>query len=190
MMYGGFLVGFLVVVAAERAYERRFFHRAVRGERKMEWSYRALHSLMITIWIVTAVEYFSMKRPICWWATGVGLALFVIALVVRLTAIRELGRFWSLYLEIRPEHELITTGIYRYLRHPAYLAIMLEVIAVPLVGNAYYTLILSIGVYIPILLIRWHGEEREMVVRFGERYTQYCREVPAFLPSLRPGTRR
>jgi protein-S-isoprenylcysteine O-methyltransferase Ste14 len=105
-----------------------------------------------------------------------------LALVVRLWAIRTLGRYWSLHLEIRQDHQLVTEGVYRHMRHPAYSAIMLEVVSVPLVANAYGMLVFAIGWYVTLILLRWHREEREMVSKFGEQYEQYRREVPAFVP--------
>ena len=181
-----FVVVFLVVAIAERLHERRFSQRAVRGERRMEWSYAALHSFHALIFAATAVEYFLRRRDLTWAVTGVGLALFVVAMIVRVTAIRALGRFWSLHLEIRQEHKLITEGVYRYLRHPAYSAIMLEVISVPLVANAYVALALAVCAYVPLLLLRWRREEIEMIDKFGDEYVRYRRQVPAFIPYRRP----
>ena len=148
----------------------------------MEWSYRALHGSYAAVFIVSAVEYFWRRQDLSLPATVTGLGLFLIALVVRLTAIRTLGKFWSLHLEIRPEHELVTHGIYRYLRHPAYLAILLEVASVPLAVNAFYALALTLAVYVPLLGLRWRREEQEMIAKFGEQYLRYREEVPAFLP--------
>ena len=111
-----------------------------------------------------------------------GLVGVAVALVVRLAAIRALGRFWSLHLEIRPDHALVTEGIYARLRHPAYAAIMLEVVAIPCVANAYGMLGVGLLVYIPLLLVRWRNEERSMVEKFGDRYVQYQRTVSAFFP--------
>ena len=176
------LVVFLLVATAERIWERRYSRQAKRGEQRMPWCYTALHSLHITIFAATGVEYFWLRRTPLWSVTGLGLGLFVVALVVRLTAVRTLGKYWSLHLEIRPDHQLITDGIYRHLRHPAYSAITLEMLAVPLVGNSYYTLALAAGGFIPLLLVRWHREEQEMVKKFGERYVQYRQAVPAFIP--------
>ncbi len=167
---------------AERFYERRYSHEAVRGKRKMEWSFAAFHTLHVLIYIITAVEVLWFHRPACWAVTAVGIALFLVSATVRLIAIRTLGKFWSLHLEIREGHRLVTGGIYQYMRHPAYAAIMLEVVSIPLVGNAYGALVIGLGMYIPLLLIRWHREEREMVSKFGEQYEQYRREVPAFVP--------
>ena len=114
------LLGFLVFAIAERLYERRFSRQAKRGDVKMLWSYAAFHILHALIYVGTGVEYF-LRRP------TVNAPLFAVSLGVRLTAIRTLGRFWSLNLEIRGDHQLVREGIYRYMRHPAYSAIMLEV---------------------------------------------------------------
>jgi protein-S-isoprenylcysteine O-methyltransferase Ste14 len=180
--YDWFVTFFLVFALLERTYERRYSNQAIRGERKMEWSYVLLHGSYMVIFILSAVEFFWRRHGLKWPVSIAGLVLFVIALVVRLTAIRALGKFWSLHLEIRPEHQLVTQGIYQYLRHPAYLAIMLEVVSVPLVVNAFYTLMMTVGVYVPLLLLRWRREEKEMIGKFGEQYVEYCRRVPAFLP--------
>ena len=182
MHFTGFVMIFLIGALIERLYEWRFSHQAERGQRKMEWSYTALHSLYLAVFAGAAAERLLYPHPVQWWVSGVGGGLFIISMVVRLTAIRTLGRFWSLHLEIRDQHQLVTEGIYRYLRHPAYSSIMLEVIAVPLVANAYGSLLLSVGAYLPVLLARWRREEREMIGRFGEQYVAYRQRVPAFFP--------
>jgi len=167
---------------AERTFERRYSQRAVRGERKMDWSFTAFHTLHVVIYVGTAAERLWFQRPVCWPVTVVGLGLFLISAIVRFTAIRTLGKFWSLHLEIREGHQLIRGGIYQYVRHPAYAAIMLEVLAIPLVGNAYAALAVAAGLYIPLLFIRWRREEAEMVAKFGRQYERYRQEVPAFIP--------
>jgi protein-S-isoprenylcysteine O-methyltransferase Ste14 len=173
---------FIIGAAVERFAERRFSHQAVRGERRMAWSYRVLHPLHIAIYLGAVAEFYGLARPVRLPVVGLGLGLFAVSLAVRLTAIRALGKFWSLHLEIRDGHRLVTEGIYRYVRHPAYLAIMLEVVALPVVGGCWFTLLFAVLAYIPMLLLRWHTEEREMVAKFGEQYQRYQREVPAFLP--------
>jgi len=141
-----------------------------------------LHTL---IFLGGVAEYFLRRAPLDWRVVAVGVVGHAISLVVRRSAIRTLGRFWSLHLEIRPGHELVREGIYQHVRHPAYSAIMLEVIAVPLAINAYVMLVVAVGLYIPVLLARWAGEEREMVAKFGDQYREYQRTTPAFLPRLR-----
>ena len=178
------LLGFLTFAIIERLYERRFSQSAKRGDVKMSWSYTAFHVLHALIYIGTDVECFLFPRTVNYALTGGGLVLFCVSLWLRLCAIKTLGQYWSLNLEIRKDHQLIREGIYQHMRHPAYSAIMLEVVAIPLVGNAWFTLMLSVFVYIPLLLARWSVEEKEMVGKFGEQYETYRERVPAFWPAL------
>ncbi len=175
---------FLVCAIVERLYERRFSNQAVRGAVKMSWSYAAFHVLHALIYVLSGWEFFYWRRDgdFSWAIAGVGLALFAVSLIMRLMAIRTLGKMWSLNLEIREGHQLVTAGIYQWMRHPAYSAIMAEVIAIPLVANAYITLLIPLLLYVPLLLTRWRREEREMITKFGRQYEEYRRQVWAFLP--------
>ena len=178
------LLGFLTFAIIERLYERRFSQSAKRGDVKMSWSYTAFHILHALIYVGTGVECFLFPRTVNYTLAGAGLALFCVSLWLRICAIKTLGQYWSLNLEIRKDHQLVREGIYQYMRHPAYSAIMLEVVAIPVVGNAWFTLMLSVFLYIPLLLARWSVEEKEMVGKFGEQYETYRERVPAFWPAL------
>ena len=68
------------------------------------------------------------------------MGLFVAANVIRVMAIRALGRFWSLHVEIREPHQFVQDGPYRIVRHPVYSSFVIEHIAIPLVGNAWWSL--------------------------------------------------
>jgi len=122
-----FIVGFLVCAAIERLYERRYSTRAARGEREDELVLRCVSQSAHRDFSADRRGEFLLAACCLLPVTLAGLVLFVVAVAVRVTAIRALGRFWSLHLEIRQDHQLITEGIYGSLRHPAYLAIMLEV---------------------------------------------------------------
>ena len=93
-----------------------------------------------------------------------------------------LGKFWSLHIEIREQHQFVRSGIYGSIRHPAYLSFVLEHIAVPLAGNAWWALAVTVVVYVPVLLWRWHTEELALCAKFGESYRAYQREVGAWWP--------
>lgn len=177
-----FVVVFWVLAGVERWYERRYSEQAQRGDTKAAWSYLLLHGFYIGVFVVSLVEYFGLRRQLCWPVTVVGLAIFLAALVIRLAAIRTLGRFWSLHVEIRQEHRLVREGIYKHMRHPAYSAMALEIVAIPLVANAYLTTVLGVVTFIPMLLLRWRREERELIGKLGEPYVRYRNEVCAFFP--------
>jgi protein-S-isoprenylcysteine O-methyltransferase Ste14 len=182
MNFGACLVVFLLAAGLERLWETGASRRAVRGEKRQPWTFFVFLLLQVAIYALTAVEYSAAGRPVVWPVTVVALMVFGLATWLRLVAVRTLGKYWSLHLEIRPDHQFVTEGIYRHVRHPAYAAIMAEVISIPLVGNAYYTALFALLTYVPLLLFRWRQEEVEMIAKFGGPYRRYCREVPAFLP--------
>lgn len=77
--------------------------------------------------------------------------------------------------------ELVTNGIYKYVRHPQYSGFALMIIGFLIQWPTIITLLMA-----PILLVMYvklaKKEEKKMVELFGEKYTEYCKQVPAFIP--------
>ena len=72
-----------------------------------------------------------------WWPALV--VAFLAAQVVRYWAIASLGRRWNTRILVLPGAPLVATGPYRYLRHPNYVAVVIELAVVPLVFEAWVT---------------------------------------------------
>lgn len=179
-----FFAIFMFVATVWRGWETFRKQGSVRGQTRMLWSFYVLFALSCAVFGGTILEFCLVRRPFHWWPAGLGAGLFVVANVVRMTAIRTLGKFWSLHIEIREQHQFVRDGIYRHVRHPAYLSFVLEHVAVPLAGNAWWSLALAVFVYVPLLLWRWREEERELCAKFGESYRAYQREVGALFPRV------
>jgi protein-S-isoprenylcysteine O-methyltransferase Ste14 len=176
------VLAFLAVVGLQRLLETFKRRGTLPGQQQMRWSFLAFFILHTTIMSGALVEFLFLRRTLVWPATVAGLVLYAASLVVRNVAIRTLGKFWSLQIEIRAEHQFIREGIYRFLRHPAYLAITLEVLSIPLTVNAWWTMGLAAATYVPLLVWRLRVEERALVEKFGEPYRAYQREVGALWP--------
>ena len=160
-----------------------------RGHVSMSWSFYGLFALSCVIFGGTAAEFFLVQREYNVWLAGLGLVMFVFANLLRRNAIHTLGRYWSLHIEIRERQPFVREGPYRYVRHPAYAAFVLEHIAVPLVGNAWWSLAVALLAYLPLILWRLTKEETALAQTFGEAYRAYQREVGALIPRL-PAVRR
>ncbi|MGH7320714.1 MAG: methyltransferase family protein [Candidatus Rokuibacteriota bacterium] len=84
----------------------------------------------------------------------------------------------------RGRDALVTTGLYRSLRHPQYLGLILIVLAFNLQWPTLPTLLMA-----PILIVMYvrlaRREDRELATRFGEAFLDYAARTPAFLPRLR-----
>ena len=80
--------------------------------------------------------------------------------------------------------ELITQGIYSFIRHPRYLVGGLLIAAAAFLSN-YLAVYLVLLAYIPFIYAVVVFEERELKTRFGTTYEEYCMKVPRFVPRLR-----
>jgi len=136
------------------------------------------------VWIVSPLFAFAdyPLRPLPF---AIGCGLLAAGLWVFHRSHADLGTNWSVTLEVREHHRLVTEGIYRRVRHPMYLALFLyalgQTLALPnwLAGPSY---LVAFGV---LYLLRVGHEERMMLDAFGAEYEQYARETPRVIPRIR-----
>src|SRR5882724_4951938 len=98
-------------------------HERVRERVLMAISFSGLFAIP-AIYVVTGAPRFAsypFQPPLAW----LGAVVLVLALALFFHTHRRLGRFWSVTLEIRQDHGLVTDGIYRFVRHPMYSAYFL-----------------------------------------------------------------
>jgi protein-S-isoprenylcysteine O-methyltransferase Ste14 len=113
-----------------------------------------------------------------------GAVLFALSLVLFYRTHRDLGRFWSVTLEIRHAHALVTRGVYRYVRHPMYAAFFVWAIAQALLlPNVVAGLAGLIG-FGTLFAFRVSREERMMEERFGADYRDYAARTRRIIPGV------
>lgn len=114
----------------------------------------------------------------------IGAGLILLGLVIRLSAINQLKRFFTINVAIRDNHRLVTDGWYRYIRHPAYAGGILSFIGC---GICYGNL-LSLGIialpYILLILDRIQIEEAILLARFGDSYAEMQRHTKKLIPFI------
>ncbi len=102
----------------------------------------------------------------------IGLALMMIGFGIMIVAQVTLGRFYSSTLIIREHHQLITHGIYHFIRHPIYLGLILISTGIPIISSSLPGLLIMFGL-IPVVLMRIKLEERLLIEEFGDSYRAY-----------------
>lgn len=125
-----------------------------------------LHSSFL---LACALEAALAHRP---FITALGypmLALALAAQALRYWAIASLGRYWNVRVIVVPGADVVVKGPYRHLRHPNYLAVIVEGIAIPLIHTAWITAIGFTLLNAALLHVRIRCEERALTEHCGYR---------------------
>ncbi len=122
--------------------------------------------------------------PVRIWQPWAGLLVFAIALWTFRRTHSELGRNWSVTLEVRANHSLITDGIYRYIRHPMYTAFWLWALAQALLLPNWVAGFAGIVGFGTLYLFRVGREEEMMLETFGDQYREYMKRTRRIIPGL------
>lgn len=118
----------------------------------------------------------------------IGAALCGWALWLFLRSHATLGLNWFVSLELRKGHELVTTGVYRRIRHPMYAAIWGWCLAQPLVFHNWivgWAFSVSFGL---MYFLRVPREEQMMVEHFGQEYVRYMARTGRVIPKIGVGS--
>jgi protein-S-isoprenylcysteine O-methyltransferase len=113
-----------------------------------------------------------------------GLIVLVIALAIRWTAIYTLGKSFSSNVAILDSQKLNRSGLYRYVRHPSYLGLLLVFLAVGLHSRNSISFFIAVVPTTAALLYRIRVEESALLRAFGEEYASYSKQVSRLIPGL------
>ncbi|WP_307439712.1 isoprenylcysteine carboxyl methyltransferase family protein [Bacillus sp. V2I10] len=91
------------------------------------------------------------------------LPIILITQVIRYWAVFSLGTFWNTKIIIVPDLEVVAKGPYRFMRHPNYLVVAVEILFLPIFFQAYATAILFTVLNAAILTIRIPAEEKALM---------------------------
>lgn len=94
--------------------------------------------------------------------------LFVIAQIMRVWCIVSLGKFWNTKIIVLPKVVKIKKGPYKYMKHPNYLIVFVELFTIPAMFGAYITAILFPILHLLLLTIRIPAEDRALGRRVGQ----------------------
>src|SRR5262245_3137618 len=96
----------------------------------------------------------------------------------------DLGQNWSVSLEIREGHQLVTRGVYRHIRHPMYASIWLWAFAQGMLLQNWLAGWLVAPVFAVIYSLRTPREEQMMCDTFGDQYRDYMRRTGRLFPRI------
>lgn len=182
------LAGTLVIIAIRAPHGRRSgsvkvatSHKTPRetGLLLLAW----VGFLVPLIWVASSVfsfaEYLLDAGPLI-----AGGTCLVIGLWLFYRSHADLGTNWSITLEVREEHRLITQGVYRRIRHPMYLALVLYSVGQALVIPNWVAGPSNLMAFAILFALRVGAEERMMIEGFGDEYVAYSARTKRLIPGV------
>jgi methyltransferase len=176
--------GLLVLVALERLYELRLSNRharALMSRGAVELGaghYPVMVALHTGFLLACLVEPWASARTFQPWLGGAALTLVLGAQGLRYWAIRTLGERWNTRIIVLRGAAPVTGGPYRWLRHPNYVAVVVEGLALPLVHGAYWTAGLFTVANAALLWVRIRAEEQALGPTWEEAFSTHPRFIP------------
>ena len=184
------LAGFVIVVPIG------IYHRlkSRTGEKLDRWQEGLFILVTLRLMGLAAnaglIAYFINPNCMAWaalplpaWLRWTGIGLGVMAGLLLVWTLRRLGRNLTDTVVTRKEHTLVTTGPYRWVRHPFYCSAALAVLANSLAAANWFLFVTG-GSVILLLAIRARKEEQNLIARFGDAYRSYMQQTGRFVPRL------
>ncbi|HEY3450650.1 MAG TPA: isoprenylcysteine carboxylmethyltransferase family protein [Myxococcales bacterium] len=181
----------LTVLAGERLVElvlsRRHaaWAKARGGIEVGRGHFRFMALLHTGLLVGCAAEVLLLGRPFYLFLAAPLLVLGLLAQGLRYWAVATLGPLWNVRVIVVPGTVAVERGPYRWVRHPNYVAVVVEGIAVPLLHTAWITALAFTVLNAALLVVRIRCEERALATHMG--YAERFGERPRFLPRLLGG---
>jgi len=124
----------------------------------------------------------SLPEPVLW--VIVGLAIAWAGMLLRLWAVLTLGRSFTTTVVVRAEQTVVTGGPYRFVRHPAYLGVLILLLGFGLALGDLASAVAMIVLPTLGLLWRIRVEEAGLRAELGDRYIEYCKGHARLIPGI------
>jgi methyltransferase len=181
--YFALLVGVVLLRVVELWFSRRHQVRllAAGGKKVAESFYPLMVVVHAGLFVASALEVWLYQRP---FVPALGLpmlSLLALCLAGRIWVWRSLGEQWNVQVVISTQ-PVVDWGPYRYVRHPNYCIVIVEMFALPLVRSAFFTALVFSILNAAILWQRIRREEAALLTR--PEYKAKMGMKPRFLPTL------
>lgn len=145
-----------------------------------------------TLWVVIIISIFigvfisyAVKAPVCSHSVAisyVGLSFVLLGVILRLIIIKSLGKFFTVDVTIRENHQLKKDGIYKYLRHPSYAASLISFLGMGIALNNWFSLLIIVVPVFCAFAYRIKVEEEALIQQFGNEYIEYKKRTKGLIP--------
>ncbi len=174
-----FVIAAYVITVIYEATETR--HHSSGTPRKARWTLLLFFIVDATAVVGGLIEH-HFNKEVYLVISLIGLGLIVLKVIIKRACMKTLGQYYSVHIMTDNSHRLITSGLYKTVRHPAYLAHIIGIAGIALMLNAYRVLVIASILDLVVIAVRVRLEEKELMKRFGDEYSAYAKRTWAFVP--------
>ena len=124
------------------------------------------------------------EMPLPIWVRWAGVIAGLLAIPAALWVFRSIGRNVSETVLTKRDHALVTTGPYRWIRHPLYTTGAVLLLAIGLMAANWFVLLLALVAVVSLWVAVIPLEERELMNKFGDEYRRYMARTGRLLPRV------
>jgi|SRR5579871_6550732 len=159
-----------------------------RNIRRISWRWEIGFRILVFVAVIAIIRVPGARRffenatsaAINTLEGAVGLIVCFVGFGIAVCARRHLGRNWGMPMTLKEGHELVTTGPYRYIRHPIYTGFLLAMLGSALAMSRIW--LLPFAAMLVYSIYSASTEERLMRQQFPSRYDQYRQHTKRFIP--------
>jgi methyltransferase len=167
-------MGIILAVLGQRLFELRISKNneayiLARGGKKHSDNLLGAIKVLQTSWFIAAIaEVWYFDRPFIFPVAAIALVATLAGQILRYLSMQALERRWTLPIVTLPNAPIVDKGIYRYLRHPNWLGVILEIAAIPLIHGAYLTAITFSLANAVLMSKRIQTEEKALATKVND----------------------
>jgi protein-S-isoprenylcysteine O-methyltransferase Ste14 len=157
------------------------------GPRTRDPSYFVL--LLALLAAIFAAEVLGRRGRLPWpgglvWPVVAGLVLMAAGIALRAWSIVTLGRFFQYQIKVQPGHQVVTSGPYRFVRHPSYTGIAMVLAGIALASGDVWSLLAVAVLGGAGLAVRIRTEERQLTQTLGAEYERFAAGRKRLVPGV------
>ncbi len=187
-MQKAIVIGFLYLLTALRFYFKLKFHALWSGKAfryEPLWLVLIRYALGIVLMSSLVLYLVADPAPVDWRFAMPGSLIALCAIALLFATHRALDGNFSTTIDVGKERSLVTTGPYRLVRHPMYVAYLMFFLGLLAVSKNLAFGLSGAAIILSLMVIRIRYEEASLLERFGEEYARYAESVPRFFPRMK-----
>ncbi len=155
-------------------------------EEKGDYSFWLITVGIALVFFISPLEYlhFVLLSFLPSWIGIFGSGLILIGIILFIWARLTLGKYYSGHLHVKEEQELVQTGPYQFIRHPAYAGYLFMAFGIALGCSSLLGITAIICITLPAIVYRISVEDRFLAEHFGSEFTAYAKTHKRLLPGI------